>query len=200
MLSIDHFGHVRDDRLRTIIEHWLDIRAGRLMPRRQAIDPGMIAAALPHVAIFQYLAGGRTFLCRLAGEEINKFNGHSLHGHRFNDFVPTSALPKYEAALSSVIEDRVVNHGIGRFLLDSRWIDGESLMLPLAENGEHPDAVLHGMILHARIHSGNRTAISGLDLIDTRTPLIPEPGSSEIVSRQHVIRVKTSETMPSLIL
>jgi hypothetical protein len=72
--------------------------------------------------------------------------------------------------------------------------------MPLAEDGERPDAVLQGVIHHARIHSGNRTAISGLDLIDTKTPLMPEPGSSDIVSRQQVVPVKTAETMPSLIL
>ena len=86
-LDLNAFAHVRDERLRRLLRHWLERRGDGLAPRRSAIDPTAIGPILASVWMCDYLPADRRFRMRLAGEDINRLDGRNVTQCMFEEII-----------------------------------------------------------------------------------------------------------------
>jgi hypothetical protein len=71
---------LRQDRvLWGVFRYWRSKCRGRELPDRIDLDPTEIPGFLPHILLWDVLAGGG-YRCRLAGTEIVESHGHELRG------------------------------------------------------------------------------------------------------------------------
>src|SRR5262245_59986372 len=84
-VELEAFGHVKDERLRRLLQHWIARRAGALLPKRSAIDPTAIGPILASVWMCDYLPDGRRFRMRLVGEDINRLYGRNVTNCMFEE-------------------------------------------------------------------------------------------------------------------
>jgi hypothetical protein len=181
VLSLSHFPHVADALVLAALTHWLDIRRGNPLPRRQDLDPCAIPTVLPHLALYQYLPDEETFLCRLSGAAIYGDLNLPTRGRRIAEFLYSHAM--LEQPLLAAIKLPAVIHGVGSFLFNGTPMAAETIMLPFADDGQTGDAVLHVMSRQVTPRDGH-LALAEFDLLSTRTPVFPDPATGEIVSVQ----------------
>jgi hypothetical protein len=179
VLSPSHFPHVADRLVLAALVHWLEIRRGRPMPRRQDLDACAIPAVLPFLALYQYLPDERTFRCRLAGDAIYGAFGPPARGRLLAEFMPSSAT--LEVPMRMTIEHSSVIHGVGRFLFAGSWIMAETILLPFGDDGRAGDAVLH-VVSKELAPKHRHVPLAEVDLLTTTTPIVPDPTTGEIVS------------------
>lgn len=193
MITIENFAHVQDGRLRLALEHWLAIRAGAAVPRRQDLDPVAIAHTLPFLALYQFNAEDEAFHCRLAGEEMClRFHGQMWRGRRLDDLIRPEAYRLFSRALREAIERPAVVHGIGHFQFGDVLVPSEAIMLPLAGRAERPDAVLHVLVGQIDEVAPEKLDPVHFDLLDTITPLSPTSGPAG-ASYQRPVHYYTAE-------
>lgn len=179
MLTIDDFGHVRDERLRRLVAYWLDRRRGRTMPARRDIDPVDIPWVLPFIWLNDVVppataADGLRFRCRLAGEAINAVHRRSVRGLMLEDYVPADDLPVVTEQYSAVAQTPLVLHSTGRVYHRTRqYLVGERIVLPLSADGGGTVAVLLGATIYttAEIGTVQPDAEPSDDFVETRTPI-----------------------------
>lgn len=171
MLTIDAFDHVQNQHIRRLLAYWLDQRSGRLMPRRADIDPIDMPWILPWIWLCDYLPEKRDFRYRLAGEQINSLYGFNLAGRLLNETLNPRAYANVIKRRLRVVEDRVIEHGIGAiYLLNDRNTSGERLVLPLSEDGENVGLLL-GATIYRYETSRERQLHSGRPFVGTFTPV-----------------------------
>ncbi len=144
VMDLPHcLGHLEDERVRGLAAHWLDARRGRGMPGRRDLDPTRFPAALPFVWLCDYEAADRGFRYRLAGERIGEANRGPLRGKTLRDVILPEAYPSVVARYHRVVDEPAIAHGVGAVYLNiGRPVMGERLVLPLATDGERPDAIV----------------------------------------------------------
>lgn len=141
-LDLDAFGHVKDERLRRLLRHWLERRGERLAPARSAIDPTAIGPILSSVWMCDYLPAERRFRMRLAGEEINRLYGRNVTQCSFEEIIAPALLADVTRRYRRVVEEPAILHCGGNiYLASNRSEVGERLVLPLSDDS--------GAILHA---------------------------------------------------
>src|SRR5882672_5085787 len=86
-LDLDAFAHVKDERLRRLLRHWLECRGGGLATKRSAIDPTAIGPILSSVWLCDYEPADRRFRMRLAGEDINRLYGRNVTQSYFEEII-----------------------------------------------------------------------------------------------------------------
>jgi hypothetical protein len=181
VLSLSHFVHVADELVLAALTHWLDIRRGNPLPRRRDLDPCAIPAVLPFLALYQYLPDEDTFLCRLSGDAIYGDLSRPTRGRRIAEFLYSHAM--LEAPLRVAIKQPAVIHGAGSFLFNGTPVEAETIMLPFADDGHTGDAVLHVMSRQVPPRA-THLPLAEFDLLSTRTSILPDPRTGEIVSLQ----------------
>lgn len=170
MLSMADFPHVSDERLRTVLAHWLEIRRGRLLPARQDIDPGRIRAALPYVWLCDYDSATGNFRYRLAGEEVNALYGTNLAGRDLGDSLPADIAPGALARYRRMAQEPVVSHMKGKIhFTDGRELDGERLVFPLGSDGARMDTLWGTVVCNWR--GGGDGVLRSEKLLRTITPI-----------------------------
>lgn len=175
MLSMDDFPHVVDQRVRSVLAHWLDLRAGRMLPARREIDPGSIRTALAHVWLCDYERASDSFRYRLSGEEVNAIHGKSLVGRDLAEALPPDAIAEALDRYRQMMREPFVIHMIGKIhLTDGRALDGERVVVPLGADGAVPDALM-GVVVCAWRSSGSGV-LQKESLVRTVTPLDRPPG------------------------
>ena len=141
-LDLNAFAHVRDERLRRLLRHWLERRGDGLAPRRSAIDPTAIGPILASVWMCDYLPADRRFRMRLAGEDINRLYGRNVTQCMFEEIIAQPLLAELIRRYRRVVEEPAVLHCGGHiYLASNRSEVGERLVLPLSDDS--------GAILHA---------------------------------------------------
>jgi hypothetical protein len=181
VLTIDDFGHVRDERLHGLVAYWLDRCRGRTMPARRDIDPVDIPWVLPFIWLNDVVSGatpadGLRFRCRLAGEAINAVHRRSVRGLTLEDYVPAEDLPVVIEQYSAVARTPLVLHALGRVYHRTRqYILGERIVLPLSADGGSEAAVLLGATVYttAGVGAVQPDAVPSDDFVETRTPIEP---------------------------
>lgn len=169
MLSMADFPHVSDERLRSVLAHWFEIRRGRLLPSRLDIDPGRIRAALPYVWLCDYEPESGSFRYRLAGEEVNALYGISLAGRDLGESLPGDIAPGALARYRNMAQEPVVIHMKGKIhFTDGRAFDGERLVLPLGADGVRMDTLWGAVV--CSWHGGGGI-LEGEALLRTITPI-----------------------------
>lgn len=174
-LALDDFPHVREQRTRLLLTHWLERRGDSVAPARTAIDPAAILAILPDVWICDFLPAEDRFRMRLAGEEINQVYGGSIRSKYFEDIITPAMLPELNRRYRRVIEVPAILHCSGQiYLASGRSVVGERLVLPLLDES---GAVMHA--IGASVFERGRPDLDGPPtqetMTETYTPLCRPP-------------------------
>ena len=134
-LGLDAFAHVKDERLRRLLRHWLERRGDGLTPERSAIDPTAIAPILSSIWLCDYLPADRRFRMRLAGEEINQIYGRNVTQCSFEEIIAPALLDDVMRRYRRVVEEPAILHCDGNiYLASNRSEVGERLVLPLCDD------------------------------------------------------------------
>ncbi len=142
-MALDDFSHVRDPRLRALVAHWLDARKGRSLPSRQNINPLAVRSALSVIWLCDYDARQGSLPIRLMGEDIRALYNCDVRGRDLLDFFPQAMRKQIPYWLGLVADEPCATHAIGQVLTpEGIGCPAERIHLPLAENGETPDAVI----------------------------------------------------------
>lgn len=140
ILTIDDIrARLRSDPVRAVMNHWLDVRGNRRMPKREDLDPMAMPNALSFVWLCDYEPDRTYFTYRLAGEHINNLFGFSLRGRELAEIVAPERLQAIRERYRRVVTTPAIVYNDGRvYANQGRNYEGERLILPL---GMGPDAV-----------------------------------------------------------
>ncbi|MBI1246073.1 MAG: PAS domain-containing protein [Alphaproteobacteria bacterium] len=78
-------AELKSERLVRAFGYWLSLRATRRVPDRADFDPIEIPDIMPHVIMWDVVAGGR-YRCRLAGTKMVEIHGRELTGLDMAEF------------------------------------------------------------------------------------------------------------------
>jgi hypothetical protein len=171
-LALEDFAHVKDERLRRVLGHWLDRRGTDVAPARAAIDPTAIVSILSSIWMSDYLPAEGRFRMRLAGEEINHLYGRAVTHCYFEDIIAPSMLADVMRRYLRIIEEPAVMHCGGHiYLASERSQVGERVVMPLADES---GALTH--VIGASIFRLDPLVVEGPivreRMVETFTPLV----------------------------
>jgi hypothetical protein len=170
-LDLDSFAHVKDERLRRLLRHWLECRGGGLAPKRSVIDPTAIGPILSSVWMCDYLPDERRFRMRLAGEDINRVYGRNVTQCTFEEIITPALLPDLMRRYRRVVEEPAIMHCAGNIYLASDRSDvGERLVLPLADDSGAIRHVIGASVYRMELKAGEGP-IMRESMTNTFTPL-----------------------------
>jgi hypothetical protein len=131
------------ERVRAIYRYWDSKRNGRLMPRRADLDPLDIPRFLPGICLVDVVPDARRYVYRLIGTNEAAMRGRDPTG-----------LPVGEGFFGTSKDSVFLNYdGVTRtraprldrdpsITSDHRFIQHESIFLPLSEDGERVTMIL----------------------------------------------------------
>ncbi|NQW08660.1 MAG: PAS domain-containing protein [Alphaproteobacteria bacterium] len=159
-VSLTDFEHVRDARLRGLLQWWLEARDGAAVPPVTAVDPMAFRDVLDAVWLCDVEDEPRDFRYRLAGEHVRSAHDQNMTGRRLSELTPPAAWPRIREYFSYVVDLPAVVHMIGRIYSEAdRPASGERLILPFAD----PDTGRSARILGATLHSWDRRGVPNPD-------------------------------------
>lgn len=134
---------IKTQRLRRLLEHYLEVRGDRRMPSRRDIDALRLGPTLPVIWMSEYEPAAGTFRYRLAGEEVNEIWGFPVAGRLLSDFVPAERFVSTNESFLKVLREEAALIASGAVYRCSGRIGlGERLVLPLASDGVTADGLL----------------------------------------------------------
>ena len=134
---------IRSQRLRALLEHYLEVRGARRMPSRRDVDALRLGPVLPIIWISEYEPAAGTFRYRLAGEEVNRVWGRSVAGCLLSDFVQPERFKVTNDAFLKVLREEAALIASGPvYRCTDRIGLGERLVLPLSSDGRTADGLL----------------------------------------------------------
>jgi len=170
-VELDAFAHVKDERLRRLLRHWMERRDGGFLPKRAAIDPTAIGPILASVWMCDYLPDNRGFRMRLAGEDINRLYGRNVTQCTFEEIITPTLLPDLLQRYRRVVEDPSIMHCAGNiYLASDRSEVGERLVLPLADDSSAIRHVIGASVYRMELKAGEGP-ITRETMLNTFTPL-----------------------------
>jgi hypothetical protein len=132
-----------DPRIAALWKHWLQGRAGRSMPARQAIDPMAIRLTLPLLYLYDFEPASGRFFCRVAGEDVQA--GSGIRGIRryLDELFSPEAASTIAARYRRVVQGPAILYARGLM----RSVAGhvmpiERLVLPLSDTGDAPTGLV----------------------------------------------------------
>jgi len=162
-MSIEQLlAYAREPSLHEIVRYWDKARGSQRFPAWHDIDPVELAPHLPILWAWRWDEAQQTFIGRLAGEAILDALGPGFRGARIEDFLTGERGLIVKSRYLRIIREPAAMCNQGDvFALSGRTGVGERVVLPLAEDGEHPDGVFGGTVyrlpgrLRERITSGD---------------------------------------------
>ena len=134
---------IQNQRLRKLLEHYLEVRGDRRMPSRHDIDALRLGPALPIIWMCEHMPAAGTFRYRLAGEEVNQIWGFPVAGRLLSDIVPPERFGATNESFLKVLMDEAALIATGAVYRCSGRIGlGERLVLPLASDGITADSLI----------------------------------------------------------
>lgn len=134
---------IKTPRLRTLLEHYLEVRGDRRMPSRRDIEPLRLGPVLPIIWISDYEPAAGTFRYRLAGEKVNEIWGAPVAGRLLSEFSPPERFEATNEMHLKVLRDEAAIIASGAvFRCSGRVGLGERLILPLASDGVTADGLI----------------------------------------------------------
>jgi len=175
-LDLDSFAHVKDERLRRLLRHWLECRGGGFAPKRSVIDPTAIGPILSSVWMCDYLPDERRFRMRLAGEDINRVYGRNVTQCTFEEIITPTLLPDLMRRYRRVVEEPAIMHCAGNiYLASDRSELGERLVLLLADDTGAMRHVIGASVYRMELKAGEGP-IMRESMTNTFTPLAASGG------------------------
>ena len=170
-LDLDVFAHVKDERLRRLLRHWLERRGDGIATIRSAIDPTAIAPILSSIWLCDYLPADRRFRMRLAGEEINHLYGRNVTQCYFEEIIAPALLADVMRRYWRVVEEPAILHCGGHiYLASNRSEVGERLVLPLSDDRGAIMHVIGASVYRMELKLGEGP-ITRESMTETFTPL-----------------------------
>jgi hypothetical protein len=134
---------ITEPALLQIAAHWHAARGDRLLPAWRDIDACALAPHLPIVWSWRYDFTRETFVGRLAGEEINAMLGVRIRGKTIEECFAPDAVPVVRQRCQAVMEGPSFMFSYGKvFARGGRTGSGARIVLPLADDGVHPNGLL----------------------------------------------------------
>jgi len=131
-------------------DHWRSLRRGREMPSRADLDPLDIAFILGNVLLVDVLRDPTRFRIRLHGTNMVARAGYDMTG-RFTDELPNAEFrAATEASFAHVAAKRRPRAWSRKRMIGDRWMNYDTLMLPLSADGVNVDMLLVGFVYHDR--------------------------------------------------
>lgn len=152
--------------LREIAKFWEGARAGRRFPAWRDIDPVALAPHLPILWAWRWDRALGTFIGRLAGEAIIDAMGPGFRGARLEEYFAGRNAEIFMSRYRRVMEEPALmcNQGFVFSLIGGSGT-GERVVLPLAEDGEHPDGVFGATVYRV---TGKRLARARITVSNER--------------------------------
>lgn len=164
------FAHVKDERLRGLLAHYLSLRQGRRAPRRSQISPLDFPQLLSSVFLYERTDDGADYHIRLAGEEVARMLQTTRAGSRLSEVFPADAMPLVAERFRHVSSTLSVMHNSGRVFqrLGGTGI-GERIVMPLLDDMDEPRFLL-GATVYA-LPAGDAAPAGDEPATITYTPL-----------------------------
>lgn len=132
--------------LRRLHEYWQEKRPPGRLPGRRDIDPIEIPQLMPQVALVDILRDPLDYRYRLFGTRLVDVMGAERTGKRMREVMDPAAIAATEQLLAGLIATREpIAFGGRLFWLDKEFIRFETLILPLAADGETVDMAVMGL-------------------------------------------------------
>lgn len=136
-------AEIKTERLRMLLEHYLEVRGDRRMPSRRDIEPLKLGPVLPIIWISEYEAAAGTFRYRLAGEKVNELWGQPAAGRLLSEISPLERFNATNETFLKVLSDEAALFASGAvFRCSGRIGLGERLILPLSSDGTTADGLI----------------------------------------------------------
>jgi len=152
-----------DPRIEKFLRVWRDARSGRVVPRRQDIDPTLFPGLLPYVWLCAWDSELQDFVCRLAGERVNWIWGYGLRGNPIGSFMKRADHEVNRARWLHILNGPLVHFGAAAGGPSQSRVSVQRLTLPLC-NDDGDLQFLIGLSLYKLV--GSRE--------DSRHPLMDE--------------------------
>jgi hypothetical protein len=134
---------ITEPALLEVAAYWNKVRGARRMPAWRDIDAYVLAPHLPIIWAWRYDFTRDTFVGRLAGEEINAMLGVSIRGKTMEECFAPGVVAVVRQRYRTVMDGPSFMFSYGKVFANAgRTGSGERVVLPLADDGIHPDGVL----------------------------------------------------------
>ena len=137
-LPVETLPAFADERIGLVFSHWLEIRHGQLVPRRQDISPGAIATCLPWVWLYRWRPERNSFQNVLAGEEILQAWAVGIQGQFIDTLFPADWQALRDRWLDQLRRPAIAYGRLGAELSPGRYKMAERLNLPLVDGEGEP--------------------------------------------------------------
>jgi hypothetical protein len=128
---------LQDPTILRLYDYWDAKRGARFAPRRQEIDPLDFPYALADIALAEVLEGPPlAFRYRLVGENLVRRDGYNMRGRLLAELPEPEYRERVRVAWTQVVETRQPRHTFFSAALDGRPRRYESLVLPIAADGD----------------------------------------------------------------
>lgn len=156
----DFIGEMRAPLLRTLAEHWQEVRGARRMPGWRAIDATRLGPCLANVWAWRFEAASGSFTGRLGGENVRAVLGKSMRGVDMRTLFPPGVYEEKVERLRRIVGEPCFMYERGPiFLYAGRWGPGERIALPLAEDGVHADGIIGMTVYELLARPGDKSAL-----------------------------------------
>jgi hypothetical protein len=142
--NLDAFiASIESPGLLAIARHWQAARAGKRVAAWSKLSPSAIAPYLTLLWSFRYDRQSGEFAGRLAGNRIMVASGHSFRGTTLKDLHSPEICERSHAEFTRLVTTPALYHCRGPlFRAGGKITEGERIVMPLAEDGEHADGLL----------------------------------------------------------
>ena len=129
--------------LRAIVEYWERTRSDRNMPAWADMSPSELAPHLKLLWFYNYDRATGEFTARLASNRAMRGYQKSFRGTSLRELHPPHLFELAQAHMTQVVAGPTAYYCSGKlFKVDSQIVEGERIMLPLASDRIHGDAIL----------------------------------------------------------
>ena len=136
-------SRIESPALLAIAKHWHEVRSGKRLPGWSDLAPSAIGPYLTRLWSFRYDAQTGEFTGRLAGNRIMVATGHSFRGTTLKELHPPHIYEKSQAEFIRIVTGPTIYRCRGPlFRAGGHTVEGERIILPLAEDGSRGDGLL----------------------------------------------------------
>jgi len=132
---------------RTAYAYWRMLRADRAMPARSQLSPRDMRGILRNVVLLRVLDGGRDYEYRIVGEQFVWAYGFQFRDMRLTQIEAVdnehgARMRKLYEHVRTGAEPLAIRGWVGPEAHDTRFVYYETLLAPLADDGEIVDHIL----------------------------------------------------------